>query len=43
MWELALMSVVMPIPGASRPDSIRDSAGAADLLLTAEQLARSSA
>ena len=30
---------VIPIPGASRPESIRDSVRAADLSLTAEQLA----
>jgi aryl-alcohol dehydrogenase-like predicted oxidoreductase len=42
-WELALAPVVVPIPGASRPESIRDSAAAADLDLTAEQVARLSA
>jgi len=42
-WELALAPVVIPIPGASRPASIRDSAEAADLTLTAEQVARLSA
>lgn len=42
-WELALAPVVIPIPGASRPESIRDSAGAADLVLTADQVARLSA
>jgi len=42
-WELALASVVIPIPGASRPESIRDSASAAELVLTAEQIARLSA
>ncbi|GAB3661868.1 aldo/keto reductase [Glycomyces tarimensis] len=42
-WELALAPVVIPIPGASRPESIRDSAGAAEVELTAEQLARLSA
>lgn len=42
-WELALAPVVIPIPGASRPESIRDSAGAAELELTAEQVARLSA
>lgn len=39
-WQLALAPVVIPIPGASRPESIRDSAGAADLVLTADQVAR---
>jgi len=42
-WELALAPVVIPIPGASRPESIRDSAAAAELELTAEQIARLSA
>ncbi|GAB3601204.1 aldo/keto reductase [Microbacterium tumbae] len=42
-WELALAPVVIPIPGASRPESIRDSAGAPELALTADQLARLSA
>jgi aryl-alcohol dehydrogenase-like predicted oxidoreductase len=39
-WHLAQADVVLPIPGASRPASITDSAAAADLRLTAEQLAR---
>ncbi|RRR95824.1 aldo/keto reductase [Glycomyces terrestris] len=42
-WQLALAPVVVPIPGASRPESIRDSAGAAGLELTADQIARLSA
>lgn len=42
-WELALAPVVVPIPGASRPQSVRDSAGAADLELSAEEVARLSA
>lgn len=42
-WELALAPVVIPIPGASRPDSIRDSAGAAELELTPDQITRLSA
>ena len=42
-WELALAPVVVPIPGASRPESIRDSAAAADLALTPEEVARLSA
>ncbi|MEU7830714.1 MULTISPECIES: aldo/keto reductase [unclassified Nonomuraea] len=37
-WELARSPVVIPIPGASRPESIIDSAAAADLVLTAEEL-----
>jgi aryl-alcohol dehydrogenase-like predicted oxidoreductase len=39
-WELAQSPVVIPIPGAKRPESIRDSAAAADLQLTADELAR---
>lgn len=39
-WELSLGATVIPIPGASRPGSIEDSAKAADLVLSAEQLAR---
>ena len=38
-WELALAPVVIPIPGASRPTSIQDSVLAADLQLTADELA----
>jgi aryl-alcohol dehydrogenase-like predicted oxidoreductase len=38
-WELALADVVLPIPGASRPESITDSVEAADLVLTADELA----
>jgi aryl-alcohol dehydrogenase-like predicted oxidoreductase len=38
-WELAQAEVVVPIPGAKRPSSITDSAAAADLELTAEELA----
>ena len=38
-WELAKAPVVLPIPGASHPESIRDSATAADLELTPEELA----
>ncbi|MDR1449321.1 MAG: aldo/keto reductase [Propionibacteriaceae bacterium] len=38
-WELAKGSTVIPIPGASKPASIIDSAQAADLVLTAEELA----
>ena len=39
-WHLAQADVVVPIPGASRPASIEDSAAAASLELTPEQLAR---
>ncbi|HEU5420855.1 MAG TPA: aldo/keto reductase [Streptosporangiaceae bacterium] len=39
-WMLARAPVVIPIPGASRPESILDSVKAADLELTAEELAR---
>lgn len=42
-WELALAPVVVPIPGASRPESIRDSAGAVDLVLTDDEVSRLSA
>ena len=38
-WMLAASPVVIPIPGSSRAASIRDSAAAADLSLTNEQLA----
>jgi aryl-alcohol dehydrogenase-like predicted oxidoreductase len=39
-WMLAKSPAVIPIPGASRPESITDSAAATDLELTAEHLAR---
>ena len=39
-WLLARSPVVVPIPGASRPATIRDSAAAADLLLAPADLAR---
>jgi aryl-alcohol dehydrogenase-like predicted oxidoreductase len=39
-WMLAKAPVVIPIPGASRPESIIDSAQAADLVLTPGELAR---
>ena len=42
-WMLALAPVVIPIPGASRPASITDSARAADLVLTEEEIRRLSA
>jgi aryl-alcohol dehydrogenase-like predicted oxidoreductase len=37
-WMLSLSPVVVPIPGSSRPETIRDSAQAADLRLTPEEL-----
>jgi len=37
-WMLAKAPVVIPIPGASRPESITDSVKAADLVLTAAEL-----
>jgi aryl-alcohol dehydrogenase-like predicted oxidoreductase len=39
-WMLAKAPVVIPIPGASRPESIIDSARAADLVLTKGELGR---
>ncbi len=39
-WELAQSPVVIPIPGAKRPSSITDSAAAADLELTDDELSR---
>jgi aryl-alcohol dehydrogenase-like predicted oxidoreductase len=39
-WMLAKSPYVVPIPGSSRPETIRDSAQAVDLRLTAEELAR---
>lgn len=42
-WELALAPVVITIPGASRPESINDSARATELSLTADEVARLSA
>ena len=39
-WLLSLSPVVIPIPGASRPESITDSAAAAELVLTADERAR---
>jgi aryl-alcohol dehydrogenase-like predicted oxidoreductase len=38
-WELALAPVVVPIPGSSRPASITDSAHAAELELTTDDVA----
>ncbi|MDG4829186.1 aldo/keto reductase [Solwaraspora sp. WMMD1047] len=42
-WLLALSPTVVPIPGASRPETIRDSAAAADLVLDEAELATLSA
>jgi aryl-alcohol dehydrogenase-like predicted oxidoreductase len=39
-WELAKAPLVIPIPGSSRPETILDSAAAASLRLTADELAR---
>jgi len=39
-WLLAKAPVVVPIPGASRPESARDSAAAAHLELSADELVR---
>ena len=39
-WMLAKAPVVIPIPGSSRPETIRDSAKAVDLVLGEEELAR---
>ncbi|GCB43425.1 aldo/keto reductase [Streptomyces sp. NL15-2K] len=38
-WMLAKSPVVVPIPGSSRPETIRDSAAAADLVLNPDELA----
>jgi aryl-alcohol dehydrogenase-like predicted oxidoreductase len=39
-WSLAQSPVVSPIPGAKRPESVRDSAAAADIELSFEELHR---
>ena len=39
-WMLAKAPTVIPIPGSTRPETITDSAGAADLQLTADEMAR---
>jgi aryl-alcohol dehydrogenase-like predicted oxidoreductase len=39
-WLLAKAPVVIPIPGSTRPDTIRDSIAAVDLELSLEELAR---
>ncbi len=38
-WELSLSEAVVPIPGASRPESVTDSVAAADLVLDEDDLA----
>ncbi|MFF3374166.1 aldo/keto reductase [Streptomyces sp. NPDC002680] len=38
-WMLAKSPVVVPIPGSSRPETIRDSAAATELTLSAKELA----
>ncbi|GAA4357487.1 aldo/keto reductase [Microbacterium rhizosphaerae] len=42
-WELALAPVVIPIPGASRPQSIQDSVRASEITLTDDQIRELSA
>jgi aryl-alcohol dehydrogenase-like predicted oxidoreductase len=37
-WMLATSPIVIPIPGSSRPETARDSAAAADLVLTDDEL-----
>jgi aryl-alcohol dehydrogenase-like predicted oxidoreductase len=39
-WMLAKAPVVIPIPGSTRPEKIRDSAAAAELQLSSDELAR---
>ena len=39
-WMLATAPVVIPIPGSSRPETVRDSAQAVDLELSTDELAR---
>jgi aryl-alcohol dehydrogenase-like predicted oxidoreductase len=39
-WMLATSPTVVPIPGSSRPETIRASAAAVDLVLTPEQVSR---
>jgi aryl-alcohol dehydrogenase-like predicted oxidoreductase len=38
-WLLSLSDTVLPIPGARRPETILDSVAAAELELTADELA----
>jgi aryl-alcohol dehydrogenase-like predicted oxidoreductase len=39
-WMLGRSPLVVPIPGASRPETIRDSARASDLILSDEEITR---
>jgi aryl-alcohol dehydrogenase-like predicted oxidoreductase len=39
-WMLATSPIVIPIPGSSRPETAKDSAAAADLVLTDDELAQ---
>jgi aryl-alcohol dehydrogenase-like predicted oxidoreductase len=39
-WMITRSPVVIPIPGSSRPETIRDSAAAADLRLSDDEVAR---
>ena len=39
-WMLATSPIVIPIPGSSRPETARDSAAAADLVLSDDEMAR---
>ena len=39
-WMLATSPAIIPIPGSSRPETIRASAAATDLVLTPEQVSR---
>ena len=39
-WMLAMSPAVIPIPGSTRPLTARESAGAVDLVLSDDQLAR---
>jgi aryl-alcohol dehydrogenase-like predicted oxidoreductase len=39
-WLLATSPIVIPIPGSSRPETAKDSAAAADLVLTEAELAQ---
>ena len=39
-WLLATSPIMIPIPGSSRPETARDSAAAADLVLTADELVK---
>ena len=38
-WQLATSPIVVPIPGSSRPETIRDSVRAVDLELSADEMA----